>query len=84
MKRWMRVMTSLVLICIIGIIGTSAQTQTVEELYQAGVVAYWRTDDDVAMTSFNRAIELNPEFAPAYAFRGALHRALNNMPCVHA
>ncbi len=49
---------------------------TPQEQYETGVMAYWRADDDIALAALNAAIEADPDFADAYAYRGALYRAL--------
>jgi tetratricopeptide (TPR) repeat protein len=69
--RWM----SVILLIFISVCAVVAQELTAEELYAAGIEAYWSDQNDEALDFFTQTIEKDPEFAQAYAYRGSSYRA---------
>lgn len=59
---------------------TPAPTQVdVRSLYEAGLACREVGDDECALQSFTQAIEIDPDFAPAYIARGSVHLAQGQM-----
>ncbi|MEL6129884.1 MAG: tetratricopeptide repeat protein, partial [Cyanobacteria bacterium J06628_4] len=50
------------------------------ERFNAGLAQYREGNDELAIEEFNAAIAINPEYAPAYLFRGAAFTRLDNTP----
>lgn len=54
-----------------------AQAQTIKDFYEQGQQAYDRGDYKTAIELYEKTIELNPNFAPAYNALGLAHREIN-------
>ena len=56
---------------------SGAQAQTVKDFYEQGQQAYGQGDYKTAIDLYEKSVELNPNFAPAYNALGLAHKEIN-------
>jgi len=69
-RLFITLLVSLVLLTVT----VAAQNQQAIELYEAGQIAYALFDNEEALEFFTQAIDIDPEYAEAYAHRGEIYR----------
>lgn len=52
----------------------TSSSSSAQNLYERGVEAYWDKDKSVAIDLLTQVIDIDPNFAEAYAYRGASYR----------